>query len=294
MVEKKFIDLGNGETYAYIEKGQGDKHLILVHGNVSSSLYFRPLIERLPNDVHVYAVDLRGFGDSTYVEPVLSLKDLADDIYLWMNAKGIEKASMLGWSLGGGVVLEFAAKYQHMLEKLILLNSASHKGYPIYKKDENQQMLIGEVYSSREELATDPVQVVPLLMALKTKNKSFLKQIFNMTIYTVNQPDDVSYDIYLEESLKQRNLVDVDFALASLNMGCQSNGYALGDCTIGSLEIETLHLWGTHDITVPEYMVKDNVDAMKHSTYVKFDQCGHSILVDKPNELTKVIEDFIK
>jgi pimeloyl-ACP methyl ester carboxylesterase len=115
-----------------------------------------------------------------------------------------------------------------------------------------------------------------------------------MTIYTVNKPSDEDYDLYIEDTLKQRNLVDVDYALANLNMGKQSNLYTDGDDTIKDLQAETLIIWGTHDLTVPEQMVKDNVEAIANNTLVKFDQCGHSPLVDKPDELTETILNFIK
>jgi pimeloyl-ACP methyl ester carboxylesterase len=293
-MEKKFIELKNGEKYAYIEQGKGDKNLILVHGNVSSLVYYKPLLERLPEDIHTYAIDMRGFGDSSYHKPVMSLEDLADDIQLFMEEMNIGKAAVVGWSLGGGVALKFAAKYPDKIEQLILLNSASYKGYPVFKKDENNQMKFGEVYESREEMAKDPVQVLPLLMAYQTKNKALLKQIYNMTIYTVNKPNEEDFDLYIDETLKQRNLVDVDFALASFNMGHEHNFYTQGDGSIDDVKAETLHVWGSHDVTVPEQMMKANIDAIKNSTYVKFDQCGHSPLIDKPDELTKVIVEFIK
>ncbi len=293
-MKKKYVDLVNKETYAYLEQGQGSQYLILVHGNVSSSIYFKPLLERLPKDIHVFAPDLRGFGDSSYNNPIQSLKDFADDLYLFMEKLNIPKADILGWSLGGGVVMEFAVKYKEKLNKLILLNSASHKGYPVFKKDESNQMIIGEVYQTREDMAKDPVQVLPLLMAYESKNKGLLRTIYNMTIYTVNKPNEEDYELYIEDTLKQRNLVDVDFALASLNMGQNHNLYSEGDNTIGDIEADTLHIWGTHDITVPEQMVKANVDAIQNSTYVKFDQCGHSPLVDKADELTETLLQFIK
>jgi pimeloyl-ACP methyl ester carboxylesterase len=292
-MEKKYVVLNNGEKYAYFEQGKGNKYLLLVHGNVSSSIYFKPLLERLPEDIHVFAMDLRGFGDSSYEQPIDTLKDLADDIYLFMAKLDIPKADILGWSLGGGVVMEFAVKYKEKINKMILLNSASHKGYPVFKKDENNQMKIGEIYESKEAMAKDPVQVLPLLMAYQQENRDLLKTIYNMTIYTVNKPNEEDYDLYIEDTLKQRNLVDVDYALANLNMSNQSNLYSKGDNTVKDIDAETLIIWGTHDLTVPEQMVKDNVDAIPNNTLVKFDQCGHSPLVDKPDELTKTIIDFI-
>ncbi len=294
-MKKKYVRLANDETYAYLEKGSGHKHLILVHGNFSSGVYYKPLLDRLPEDIHTFAIDMRGFGDSTYEKPVMSLKDLADDLNLFMKAMKIAEADIVGWSLGGGVVMEFAAHYPEKITSLVLIASTTYKGYPVFKKGENNQPLIGRVYSSRAEMANDPIQVKPLLDALKTQNLEFLKYIYNLTIYTYNKPSDEDNLLYLTDSLKQRNLVDVDFALASLNMGKDHNLYSPGQNTIDKIKCPVLHLWGSHDITVPEYMVLDNFKTLEDvSTYVKFDQCGHSPLVDKPDELTKVILDFIK
>jgi len=293
-MEKKFVVLKNKETIAYLEKGTGKKYLILVHGNFSSSVYYKPLLDRLPEDVHTLALDMRGFGDSSYLKKIMSLKDLAEDLKLFMDALKIEKADIAGWSLGGGVVMEFAALYPERLNKLILINSTTHKGYPVFKKDSSGQMKIGEVYSTREEMAEDPIQVKPLLLALAAQNFEFIKYIFDLTIYTYNKPNEEDNKLYITDSLKQKNLVDVDWALASLNMGEVHNFYSPGDGSIKNIKSETLHIWGTHDKTVPEYMVLDNVKALEDlSTYVKFDQCGHSPLVDKPEELKNVILDFI-
>jgi pimeloyl-ACP methyl ester carboxylesterase len=294
-MEKKLVTLKNQETYAYLEKGHGDKYLILVHGNFSSGIYYKPLIDRLPENIHVFAPDLRGFGDSSYEKRVSSLKELADDLVMFMDALKIDKADIAGWSLGGGVVMEFAAHYPKRVNNLILINSTTHKGYPVFKKDANNQMKLGEAYSSKEEMAEDPVQVKPLLMALEAKNFAFVKYIYDLTIYTYNKPSDEDNMLYLTDSLKQRNLVDVDWALANLNMGKDFKFYQKGQNTISLIKAPVLHIWGSHDKTVPEFMIIDNIKALEdQSTYVKFDQCGHSPLVDKPDELTKVILDFIR
>ncbi len=294
-MEKKYLKLSNNETYAYLEQGKGDKYLFLIHGNFSSSVYYKPLLELIPDDYHVFALDLRGFGDSTYNHQVMSLKDLADDVLLFMDELDIPKIDLVGWSLGGGVVMEFAAKYPERIKNLILINSTTHKGYPVFKKDAAGKPIIGEVYQSREEMANDPVQVKPLLDAIASNNFAFVKYIFDFTIYTYNKPSEEDNKLYLNETLKQRNLVDVDFALASQNMGKEKSFYSEGQNTISNIKCPVLHFWGTHDITVPESLILDNVKALEEqSTYMKFDQCGHSPLVDKPKELANAILDFIK
>ena len=57
--EVKTLLLSNGETIAYRECGHGDKTIILVHGNMSSSVHFQTTMEALENDYKVYAVDMR-------------------------------------------------------------------------------------------------------------------------------------------------------------------------------------------------------------------------------------------
>lgn len=294
MLEKRQVVLKNGEVIHYLEQGAGDKTLVLIHGNFSSSMHWTPLLERLPKTIRVIAPDLRGYGDSTYYRRITSLKDFADDICLFLQAKKVLKADFAGWSLGGGVALEFAAAYPQMVNKMILINSTTHRGYPVFKKGENNQMLLGQVYSSPEEMGQDPVQVIPLLEAQKNKNAAIMNWVFNTTIYTVNKPSAEDNQLWINESLKQRNLIDADWALANLNMSSQHNFYNAGTNNIQHVKCPILHTWGKKDIVVPEYMVLENFKALeKQSKLVVYEQCGHSPLVDVPDQLTKDILEFI-
>jgi len=294
-MEKKFVKLANNETYAYVEKGIGDQNIVLIHGNFSSSLYYMPLMDRLPENFKVYAMDLRGYGDSSYIQRISSLKDFANDVSLFMDALKIPSAVIVGWSLGGGVAMEFAAHHPKKTEKLVLIDSTTHKGYPVFKKDEKGQMVFGSTYKDADEMSLDPIQVKPLVEALKAGNFDFIKYIYDITIYTVNKPSIEDNKIYIGESLKQRNLPDADFALAAQNMSDIPLPYSKGDNTIQLIKAPVLHIWGTRDITVPEMMIQANIEAIKSkSTYIKYENCGHSPLVDKPDELTKAIIDFIK
>ena len=87
-MEKKKIKLDNSETLAYIEQGTGKKVLILVHGNMSSSLHFLPLFNKLDDSYRLIAVDLRGFGDSSYENEFSSLKELSEDLALFVKEIG--------------------------------------------------------------------------------------------------------------------------------------------------------------------------------------------------------------
>jgi pimeloyl-ACP methyl ester carboxylesterase len=165
-LEKKYMDLPNGEKIAYIEKGQGDKVILLIHGNFSSCYHYEPLYKRIPDDYRVIVPDLRGYGDSSYNTPIDTLHELADDVVLLLKALGIEKAVVTGWSLGGCVSMSMAARYPEMVEKLILISSGSAKGYPVFSvgdynaEPDSEPMMIlvqsGELLNSYETTQTPP------------------------------------------------------------------------------------------------------------------------------------------
>ena len=293
-MEKRQIVLKNGEVIHYLEQGEGEQVFLLIHGNFSSSLHYSPLLKRIPKHIKVLTPDMRGFGDSSYYRRISSLAELAEDMYLFLMAKEVKKAHVIGWSLGGGVALELAAAHPDVVEKMVLINSTTHRGYPVFKKNEKGQMLLGQVYESADEMAKDPVQVVPLLEAQKTNNFAVMNWVFDKTIYTVGKPDPEDNQIWINESLKQKNLPDADWALANLNMSNQHNFYNAGTNNISKIKCQILHTWSKQDIVVPEYMVLENIKALEGlSTLIVYDQCGHSPLVDVPDQLARDVLNFL-
>jgi len=94
--------------------------VILVHGLVVSSRYMMPTAELLAPVAHVYAPDLPGYGESDKPDYMLELPELADILCKWMDAVGIEKATMLGNSFGCQIIVEFAIRHPHRLERAVL------------------------------------------------------------------------------------------------------------------------------------------------------------------------------
>lgn len=288
----KRVEISNGETIAYRECGQGRKTIVLIHGNMTSSKHWDILMEELKDDYKIYAIDLRGFGGSSYNHSINSLKDFAEDINEFTNVLGIDKYSAIGWSTGGGVALELAANYPDNVEKVVLVESVGVKGYPMFKKDDSGAVT-AELLKEKEDIAKDPLQVVPALMALEAKNKEYYRSTWNMLIYTHNQPTPEKYEEYLEDMLTQRNLVDVDYALVHFNMTNESNGVASGTDTAKNISAPVLILQGDRDYVVPMYMAQDTNNHVKTSTIRILKDCGHSPLVDCLNELVSEVKDFI-
>jgi len=293
-MKKQAVTLSNNEQYYFVEAGQGDQTIVLIHGNMSSSIHYKPLIESLQDDYHIIAPDMRGFGDSTYKKPIDTLHDFADDIIDLLRIKGIKKYALAGWSTGGAVALSIAAKQPDAVTKLILIESCSYRGYPIFKKDASFQPIIGSYYESKEAMANDPVQIAPMVGIFESGNTAAMKAVWDQAIYTVNKPSAEDDQMYLAETMKQRNLVDVDWALTTFNMSNFSNGVTLGEDTIGQVTCPVLSFWGEKDIVVLEYMVDETVEALADATKVTLANSGHSPLLDVPDELTKRIKAFLE
>lgn len=294
-LEKRFQTLSNGETLAYVDVGTGSHTIVLIHGNMSSSLHYLPLIERLDHRKYrLVAIDLRGFGDSSYVHRFDSLRELTNDVVELVSILKLPPFTVVGWSAGGGVAMLMAAHYPDSVKKLFLINSMSYKGMPIFVKDEKMQPIIGKTYPNKEELAHDPLQVAPAVKALADGNIAFMDYIWKLVIYTVNKPNEEDNLLYLKETMKQRNLVDFDWSLVTFNMGSGSNFQVTGDESITKIEVPVRSVWGAKDKTVWEYMVRETVGALgKKAELIIYDECGHSPLVDVPDRLAKDLMEFI-
>ena len=288
-MEKKFISIGN-ETLAYLDEGQGDV-VLMVHGNMSSSVHYEPLISRIKDKYRCIAVDLRGFGDSTYNNRFDTLEELADDVNAFTEALGLDSYYLVGWSNGGGVSLKLCAKYPEKVKKFFDIEGAGLKGYPLYKKENYQST--GKPYESKEAMAQDPVQVGPMVSIFEKGDGAMMASIWDATIYTVNKPTREQSDLWISETMKQRNIVDLDWALATLNMSDEYTPYGTGDGSIKNIKCPVALTMGEKDIVVPDYMVLDNYNALGDlATLLPYENCGHSPMVDCPDRLAGDVIDF--
>ena len=113
--------------------GRSGPAVLFVHGNVSSSLFWQPAMLALPEVYRPLAIDLRGFGD-TDPEPVdatRGLRDYADDLAAAVEALGLESVHLIGWSMGGGVVLQYLTDRpgEHGVASLTLVDPVSPFGF---------------------------------------------------------------------------------------------------------------------------------------------------------------------
>ncbi|MDN4597048.1 alpha/beta hydrolase [Leifsonia virtsii] len=111
--------------------GEPTRTVLLVHGNVSSSLFWQPLMLSLPAGVRALAVDLRGFGHSETlpVDATRGVRDFSDDVAAVADELGLGPVHIVGWSLGGGVVMQLLLDRPDLVASLTLVSTVSPYGF---------------------------------------------------------------------------------------------------------------------------------------------------------------------
>ncbi|MBG0788721.1 MAG: alpha/beta hydrolase [Anaerolineaceae bacterium] len=119
---ERYIDTPFGSTYILESGAEGLPPLFLFHGSSSNSAAWFADIEKLAQDFHIYSVDLIGdAGHSAETRLDMKTDAYAEWVRAIFDCLGIEKASIMGNSLGGWMGLKFASVYPEMVEKLVLL-----------------------------------------------------------------------------------------------------------------------------------------------------------------------------
>lgn len=291
----QFLPLPNGETMAYRECGDPTKSpLVLIHGNQSSSVFYQNTMEKLEQEAHIIALDLIGFGDSSYNRTIDTLQDFSVDVALFLKAKDLKNVCILGWSTGGGIVLELAVDHPELVGHVILLDSVGIQGYPLYKLDAQNMPILSERIYKREDVASEPVQVIPVQTALEKKDKAFVKAAFDQLLYNLKEPPKEEYDLYLDAIVKERCIIDVDTALACFNITHENNGAVDGNGRIDLVKCPVTVLHGKKDLIVPvEEAIKTDMLLGAHSDLILLSNAGHALLNDRPEEFYGVLRSAL-
>lgn len=105
---------------------------VLLHGNVSSSRFFEEIMTRVPDRMWGVAPDLRGFGYSQRkpVDATRGLGDFVDDLHGLRERLGWQRPMhLLGWSMGGGVAMQYALTHPEAVASLTLVAPVSPYGF---------------------------------------------------------------------------------------------------------------------------------------------------------------------
>jgi pimeloyl-ACP methyl ester carboxylesterase len=119
--ERRRVRIG-GAVISYEVAGEG-RPIVLIHGLGASGRWWSRNVPTLARHFRVYAIDVIGFGRSGGQEFVLDLA--SSHLVAWMDAIGVERATVVGHSMGGYIAADLAADHPRRVDKLVLVNAAA-------------------------------------------------------------------------------------------------------------------------------------------------------------------------
>ncbi len=113
----------NGMTMYYEVSGEGEP-LVVLHGSYMNIETMGAIIPKLAETHKVYALELQGHGRTTDIDRPITYPNLADDVAAFMDAIGLEKADIFGYSMGAVTGLQLTIRHPEKVNRLIFVSGA--------------------------------------------------------------------------------------------------------------------------------------------------------------------------
>jgi pyruvate dehydrogenase E2 component (dihydrolipoamide acetyltransferase) len=258
-----FVDV-EGIRVRYAARGGDDAGrpaVLFIHGFGGDLDNWLFNLDALAEKNRVFALDLPGHGQSTPKVPGTTLADLAGFVGKFMDAVQLEKAHLVGHSMGGGIAAQMAVDAPARVESVSLISPSG------FGDEVNNAYTEGFVTAeSRRELKP----VVELLFA---------------------NPELVSRQM-LDDLLKYKRLDGVADALKSLNDGLFAGGKqaAQPGGKLAATGKPVLVIWGGKDQIIPAAHAKS---APEGATVRVFDDAGHMSQMEKANEVNALLKEHV-
>jgi pimeloyl-ACP methyl ester carboxylesterase len=120
--EGKRVEI-NGMQMYYEVSGEGDP-IVVLHGAYMNIPTMGAIIPKLAETRKVYALEFQGHGRTTDIDRPITYQNLADDVALFMDKVGLEKADVFGYSMGAVAGLQLAIRHPQKVDQLIAASVA--------------------------------------------------------------------------------------------------------------------------------------------------------------------------
>lgn len=129
-MKASYVSTNRLKQHVWLHLG-GPKNILFIHGNGSSAIFWRTVIESLPSEFSAIAPDLRGYGltEAVPANADLSFGDFVEDLIELLDHLAIDKVHLVGHSLGGGICYELQLAIPQRVQSVTLINPASPYGF---------------------------------------------------------------------------------------------------------------------------------------------------------------------
>jgi pimeloyl-ACP methyl ester carboxylesterase len=256
--------LSTGLRVHYAEQGDPTgEAIVFLHAYVDSWFSYSRVLPLLSAEYHAFAPDQRGHGDSDKPRCCYTADDYAADVDAFMDAVGVEKATLVGDSSGGLIAQRVALDYPHRVSRLVLIGSPTTlvNNEPVVKL--GKEMLALE----------DPI------------SPEFVREF---VLGTIHHPVPEEFlERAVSESLKVPARVWRDY--------CEGVVLTVDDTArLGEIGAPTLILWGEQDALLPREEQEWRAAAIPDATLKAYPETGHLAHWVRPGWVVRDLEAFMR
>ena len=256
---------------------EGAPVLLLIHGMAGSSETWRAVAPQLARTHTVIAPDLLGHGASDKPRHDYSLGAFASGLRDLLVALGVDRATLVGQSLGGGVAMQFAYQHPELCERLVLVCSGG----------------LGPDVSWILRALTLPGSeyLMPLLFPgfVRDAGDAVRRQLGRLGVRAPHVEEE--WRGYASLTDPETRQAFIKTLRAVVDLGGQS--VSAHDRLYLAELLPTLIVWGERDRIIPVAHAHVAHEAMPGSELVLFPHAGHFPHVEDPMRFLEVLEDFL-
>ena len=255
------VALPTGVEMAYVDEGlSDDPAVVLIHGLSDSSWSFAGVVPRLAG-FRTIAVDLRGHGSSSAPAGGYRPEELADDVAALMDHLGIDRATVVGHSLGTMVARAFALSYAARVNRLVLVSTIATPA--------------NEAAAELSVAVAEFTDLVP---------EDFVREFQESTL--AEAAPDGFFERVISESLRLPAHVWRE-AVAGIVSADDSD-------RLGEITVPTLLVWGDRDAWFPREDQDRVAAAIPGARLAVLEGAGHAPHWERPAEVASVLAEFLQ
>ncbi len=260
MMEEKFLQVDENKI-RYLESGNSDKTLVLIHGLGASAERWDQVIPIFAKNYRVVIPDLIGFGYSDKPLADYTIDFFSNFLEKFFTASDITRPFLIGSSLGGQISAEYTANNPQNVEKLILVSPS------------------GVMKQSTPALDA-------YIMAALYPNEQNAKNAFELMEGSGKEANPEIVNGFIE----RMRLPNAKLAFMSTILGLK-NADAITK-KLQSVITPTMIIWGSDDPVIPIVHADEFVASIKDCRFFRMDGCGHTPYVQDPHTFTSQVLKF--
>lgn len=281
-----FVQAGDVRMH-YVEHGQGDRVAVFVHGNLGCVEWMDLVWPLLPEDLHVYALDWRGCGQSDKPAPTpdygnYSMPTHARDLLAAMDALGIARCDLINHSTGAFICDYALLTAPERFGKVLSLDPVTPRSLPFTEetlglfaamKDDRNVAFAG--LATAAPTLFEPASLAPGKMPVFAESASIAqREAFERVVERTRVLSDGIWfgtPTQLQREFETGNLA----------------------ARAGELSHPRLVLWGEQDLWIPRADVEAMLSKLPQCELRILPGVGHAANIEAPAALAKVIEEFL-